>query len=90
MKTCGQVYAGLSIFSSLMNMSKRMATNNYDKIVSDTDVVKNVAEDERCNFNDSESINTPVSHDGSWQCREFSSLYRAPAAISMITGEKNE
>ena len=34
MRACGQGYAGLETFTSLMNMPKPITANNYDKIVN--------------------------------------------------------
>ena len=34
MRACGQGYAGLEKFVSLMNLPKSMTSNNYDKIVT--------------------------------------------------------
>lgn len=45
MRACGQGYAGLDKFLSLMNLPKPMTANNYDKIVKRmTLAAKDVAE----------------------------------------------
>ena len=77
MRSCGQGYAGLQTFTTLMNMPKPMTANNCNKcIVKMTEVTKCVAEETMkdacaelhpsCVSND-EIIDTAVSCDGAWK-----------------------
>ena len=98
MRACGQGYAGLQTFTSLMNIPKPMTANNYDKIILKlSTAAKEVAEEtmkEACeelrqapSSDTSSVIDTDVSCDGTWQRRGFSSLNGVVAAISMKTGK---
>ena len=98
MRSCGQGYAGLERFTSLMNMPKPITANNFDKIVNHLAVsVQEVAEEtmtDACrelkqSKNEDTSIVTDVdvSCDGSWQKRGYSSKNGVVTIISMDTGK---
>ena len=81
MRACGQGYAGLEKFTSLMNMPKPMTHNNFDKIVKIVShcskaVARETMNDaaEEIRKADPNIVDTGVSVDGSWQRRGFSSL----------------
>jgi hypothetical protein len=99
MRECGQGHAGLSTFSSLMDMPKPITAKNYDKIVVKlTAAVKTVAEDtmsdacqelkalHQCE-NPDEILDTAVSCDGTWQRRGYSSNNGVVSVISVKTGK---
>ena len=99
MRACGQGYAGLETFASLMNMPKLMTANNYDKIVNVLSAAaKSTAEEvmlEACQElhelektnNADDVLDVAVSCDGTWQRRGYSSLNGVVAALSMKTGK---
>ena len=96
MRACGQGFAGLSTFVSLMDMPKPMTANNYDKIVNKlTDAAKYVAEETmkdaceelRLNTNAGDILDTAVSCDGTWQRRGYSSNNGVVSIISVKTGK---
>ena len=76
MRACGQGYASLEKFLSLMNLPKPMTSNNYDKIVDRlvvaTRAVACTIMHDACNElrgDSTDVIDTAVSCDGSWQRR---------------------
>ena len=95
MRAWGQSYSGLEKLTALMNLTKPMTANNYDKIVNRLNVVaKEVANEtmrdalenllSKCkNPNDDTVIDTSVSCDGSWQKRGYSSLNGVVTVISI-------
>ena len=98
MTACGQHYARLEKFSSLMNVPVPMTANNYDKIVKKllraTKSVAEVTMQDACDdlhaVEDAETtsiVNTAVSCDGSWHCRGHSSLNGVVTVISMKNGK---
>ena len=96
MRACGQGYAGLENFLSLMNLPKPMTPNNYDKIVNRLITVTKDAADktmqDACNelrgdSTTNSTTDTAVSCDGSWQRRGYSSLNGVVTVISMSTGK---
>ena len=74
MRSCGQSYAGIEKFTSLMNMPRPITKNNYDKsanvIMKATHTVaeETIADavEEIRNTVDDEIVDTSVSCDGSW------------------------
>ena len=74
MRSCGQGYAGLEKFTSLMNMPKSTTQNNFDKIVKTVShCAKAVAREtmndaaEEIRKSDPSIVDTGVSVDGSWR-----------------------
>ena len=97
MRACGQGYAGLEKFSSLMNFPMPMTANNYDKIVkkllpATTSVAAVTMQDTYDDLHAAEdaettsSINTAVSWVGSWHRRGHASLNDVVTVISMKNG----
>ena len=93
MRSCGQGYAGLERFTSLMNLPKPMTPNNFDKIVDRLVVAtKEVAEETMQDAatelkTDANVADVAVSCDGSWQKRGYSSMNGVVTVISMKTGK---
>lgn len=99
MRQCGQGYAGIERFTTLMDMPPPFTQNNYDKIVKKIrNSVKLVAKKSMKDAatevkslskgNPSDNIyDIPVSCDGTWQRRGFSSLNGTVSCISMDTGK---
>ena len=95
MRACGQGYAGLEKLTALMNLSKPMTGNNYDKIVNRLNVVAKEAANETMGDtsedllskskdpNDDTVIGTAVSCDDSWHKRSYSPLNSVITVISM-------
>ena len=101
MRACGQGYAGLKKFSSLLNFPMSMTANNYDKIVKKVlRATKSVAEvtmeDAFGDLHAAEDaktigiVNTAVSCDGSWHRRGHSSLDGVVTVISMKNGKASD
>ena len=98
MRSCGQGFAGMERFCTLMNMPKPLTKNNYSKTVvllKDAcktvaiDTMKNASTDLHLqkNLPSQQIADIAVSCDGSWQRRGFSSLNGFVSAISMDTGK---
>ena len=94
MRACGQGYAGLEKFASLMNLPKPMTSNNYDKIinkliVATKDVAGTTMSDacEELRGDSTGIVDAAVSCDGSWQRRGYSSLNGVVTTISMTNGK---
>ena len=94
-RACGQGYAGLEKFVSLMNHPKKMTSNNYDKIVTKLiAATKEIAETtrqdacEELRENSTSIVDTSVTCDGSWRRRGYSSLNIVVTAISMTNGNE--
>jgi len=81
MRACGQGYAGVETFTTLMNMPKPMTENNYKSVVLKfVESTKEVAEetmsdatqdvmDQASEPSEGDPTDTSISLDGSWQCR---------------------
>ena len=94
MRACGQGYAGLEKFVSLMNLPKPMTSNSYEKIINKLIVAtKDVAEttmQDACKELREDStgiVDAAVSCDRSWQRRGYSSLNGVVTTISMRNGK---
>ena len=98
MRACGQGYAGMEKYCTLMNMPKLITQNNYNKIVTTIVYsVKDVAEE---TFQDAATeirikksaasdqvLDMGVSNNGSWQRRGYSSMNGFVATISLDVGK---
>ena len=101
MRSCGQGYAGMETFCTMMDMPPHLTRNNYDKQANGIyKVVKAVAKKTMLDAaseihllnkpkdeNGNDFVDCAVSCDGSWQRRGFSSLNGYITAISMDTGK---
>ena len=96
MRTIGQGYSGLEIFTSLMNLPKLVTVNNYDKIINrlvkTTKALADIIMQGRCEElwvdSSSDAIkDVEVSLDGTWQHRGYSSLNRVVTVISIKNGK---
>lgn len=98
MRSCGQGYAGMERFATLINMPKPMNKNNYNRLaIALKDACKEVAIEtmkeaakhihKKKSLPDNAIADVAVSCDGSWQRQGFSSLNGFVSAISMDTGK---
>ena len=93
MRSCGQGHAGLTTFSTLMNMPKPIAKNNYSKLAQNVGNACRVMAEESMQEASEELIkadnvtDVSVSCDGSWQKRGFTSMNGFVSAISIDTGK---
>ena len=96
MRTIGQGYSGLEIFTSLMNLPKLVTVNNYDKIINrlvkTTKALADIIMQGRCEElwvdSSSDAIkDVEVSLDGTWQHRGYSSLNGVVTVISIKNGK---
>ena len=92
MRSCGQGYAGLEKFLFCMNMPKPMTRKNYTKL---SDIVAAACQktaletmlEAATDLQKENIVDVPISADGSWQRRGYSSMNGFVSAISMDTGK---
>jgi len=92
MRACGQGFAGIETFTTMMDMPKPMIQNNYDKVVIRfvvvaESVVNDTMTDAIEELKSKSSVPNNTIFDVSWQRRGHSSMSGCTTAIAMENGK---